>query len=307
MLISSILWFVFTKQECIFIYKSYCYLYCMVVPETVSRKVLESLRGIGLNLYERNLYTAILIKKVATASELSELSRVPRARVYDVLESLEQKGFVVVQHGSPFKYVAVEPKEAFENLKSNIKKEAELTITRLEELKKSEIMTDLVSLYKKDLKMISPGSFNAIIKSEDKIKLQTKNLLSKAKKQVNILTSEKGIMDLKDHIRSFSKLKGKNVEINIMGPITSRNRKQAMELLPYANLKHLEGVELPLGKLQIVDGEHVLMGLVNDAEIEPSQEIAFWTQSPHVANELMEPIFKQLWSQARDITKSRNN
>ncbi len=289
------------------VYKSYNYLYNMVVPETVSRKVLESLRGIGLNLYERNLYTAILIKKVATASELSELSRVPRARVYDVLESLEQKGFVVVQHGSPFKYVAVEPKEAFENLKSNIKKEAELTVTRLEELKKSEIMADLVSLYKKDLKMISPGSFNAVIKSEDKIRMQTKTLLSKAKTQVNILTSEKGIADLKEHMRSFSKLKSKNVEINIMGPITTRNRKQAMELLPYANLKHLEGVELPLGKLQIIDGEHVLMGLVNDTEIEPSQEIAFWTQSSHVANELMTPIFKQLWTQAKDITKSENN
>ena len=92
----------------------------MVIAQTVQRKVLEGLRGIGLNLYERNLYTALLIKKVATASELSELSRVPRARAYDVLESLEQKGFVIVQHGSPFKYVAVEPIDAFENLKGNV-------------------------------------------------------------------------------------------------------------------------------------------------------------------------------------------
>lgn len=270
----------------------------MVVTQNVQRKILEALRGIGLNLYERNLYVALLIKKVATASELSELSGVPRARAYDVLESLEHKGFVVVQHGSPFRYVAVEPVEAFENMKANVQKEAEKTVNRLEELKISDIMKDLSGLYTKDMNLISPENFSGIIKSNEKIKNQTRTLLSKSNKYVNILTSEKGLEELTYHLKHLNKLKNNNVKIRIAAPITPKNRGIVQELLPYAEVRDISGVPSPIGKLHLFDGEHVLMGLVNDKTIEPSQEAMFWTHSSHVAKDLMEPIFDSLWEKA---------
>lgn len=274
----------------------------MAITETVQRKVLEGLRGIGLNLYERNLYAALLIKKVGTASELSELSRVPRARVYDVLESLEQKGFAIVQHGSPFKYVAVEPTDAFENLKTNIKTEAEKTTKRLEELKKSDIMNELVSIFKKDLKIISPENFSGIIKSNEKINHQTRTLLSKTEKYVNILTSEKGLEDISYHLKYLDKLKKRNVDIKIAAPITNKNRGIVQEISPYAKIKDIQGISNgPIGKLHIFDGKHVILGLINDKEIDPSQEMAFWANSPHVAKDMMEPMFNQVWKEAIKI------
>ncbi len=269
----------------------------MVIAQ-VQRKVLEGLRGIGLNLYERNLYAALLIKKVATASDLSELSRVPRARAYDVLESLEQKGFVVVQHGSPFKYVAVEPVDAFENLKSSVKSETERTIKRLEELKKSDIMKELNSIFKKDLKLVSPEKFSAIIKSNDKIKQQTRALLSKTDKYVNILTSEKGVEDLSYHLKYLDKLKKKNVSIKVAAPITNKNEQLAQELSPYIKIRNISGIDSPVGKLHIFDGKHIILGLISDKEVEPSQETAFWANSSHVAKDLMEPMFNQVWEKA---------
>jgi len=271
----------------------------MVVP--VQRKVLEGLRGIGLNLYERNLYTALLIKKVATATELSELSGVPRARVYDVLESLEHKGFVIVQHGSPFKYVAIDPRDAFENMKKNIREESERAIERLEELKKSDIMKELLSIFKKDLKLISPENFSGIIKSNDKIRQQIRMLLSRTDKYANILTSEKGLEDLSYNIKYLNRLKKKNVDIKIIAPITNKNREFVQELSSYAKIKDISGMNSPVGKLHIFDGKHILLGLINDREIEPSQETAFWTNSPHVARDLMEPMFNHMWEKANEI------
>ncbi|MEM7823019.1 MAG: helix-turn-helix domain-containing protein, partial [Candidatus Aenigmatarchaeota archaeon] len=53
-----------------------------------SNQVLDALKSIGLNLYERKLFVALLAKGVATAAELSEIANVPRSRSYDVLESL---------------------------------------------------------------------------------------------------------------------------------------------------------------------------------------------------------------------------
>ncbi|MBM3304269.1 MAG: TrmB family transcriptional regulator, partial [Candidatus Aenigmarchaeota archaeon] len=54
---------------------------------------LDALKSIGLNLYERKIFVALLAKGVATAAEVSEIASVPRSRSYDVLESLADKGF----------------------------------------------------------------------------------------------------------------------------------------------------------------------------------------------------------------------
>ena len=51
-------------------------------------------RYFGLNLYEVKIWAALLSRGVSTAGELSDIANVPRSRSYDVLESLEKKGFV---------------------------------------------------------------------------------------------------------------------------------------------------------------------------------------------------------------------
>jgi sugar-specific transcriptional regulator TrmB len=66
-----------------------------------SQEVLDALKNIGLNLYERKIYLALLAKGVATAGVVSEIAKVPRSRSYDVLESLADKGFVVAQSSKP--------------------------------------------------------------------------------------------------------------------------------------------------------------------------------------------------------------
>ena len=56
-------------------------------------------RYFSLNLYEVKIWTALLSRGVSTAGELSDIANVPRSRSYDVLESLEKKGFVVMKLG----------------------------------------------------------------------------------------------------------------------------------------------------------------------------------------------------------------
>ena len=50
----------------------------------------------GLNLYEVRIWTALLSRGISSAGELADISDVPRSRAYDVLESLEKKGFIVI-------------------------------------------------------------------------------------------------------------------------------------------------------------------------------------------------------------------
>ena len=80
----------------------------------VQKHFLNKLRDFGLNSYEAKLWTALLSRGISTAGELSDIANVPRSRSYDVLESLEKKGFVVMKLGKPIKYIAVSPKEVVE-------------------------------------------------------------------------------------------------------------------------------------------------------------------------------------------------
>ena len=89
----------------------------------------------GLNIYETKVWLALLGKGIASAGEIAEISRVPRSRTYDVLESLEKKGFIIMKVGKPIKYLAVPPEEVVERVKKNLVKEAQDRSKRLEKLK----------------------------------------------------------------------------------------------------------------------------------------------------------------------------
>ena len=68
----------------------------------VKEEFLSRLRKIfDLNLYEVKVWTALLSRGISTAGELSSISDVPRSRTYDILESLEKKGFIVMKLGKP--------------------------------------------------------------------------------------------------------------------------------------------------------------------------------------------------------------
>src|SRR3989338_2049458 len=72
----------------------------------IKEEFLSRLRKIfDLNLYEAKVWTALLSRGVSTAGELSSISDVPRSRTYDILESLEKKGFIVMKIGKPIKFV----------------------------------------------------------------------------------------------------------------------------------------------------------------------------------------------------------
>ena len=87
----------------------------------LQKESLQELRErFKLNIYEIKIWTSLLGKGIAAASELAELSGVPRSRCYDVLESLEKKGFIIMKIGKPIKYIAVQPNAVVEREKKRL-------------------------------------------------------------------------------------------------------------------------------------------------------------------------------------------
>jgi sugar-specific transcriptional regulator TrmB len=90
------------------------------LPLTISDKARRSLQEFGLTDYEIRSYTSLLEIGPATASELSEASAVPYSKIYEVLGSLEKKGWIEMEHGRPSKYYPKPPSVALEITKSQL-------------------------------------------------------------------------------------------------------------------------------------------------------------------------------------------
>jgi predicted transcriptional regulator len=113
----------------------------------VGKEFLSKLKDFGLNSYEVKLWVALLSRGVSTAGELSDIANVPRSRTYDVLESLEKKGFIVLKIGKPIKYMAIEPSRVVDVLKKNIQTEAKSRSEMIDGLRETDVLKELQMLH----------------------------------------------------------------------------------------------------------------------------------------------------------------
>ncbi len=72
----------------------------------------ETLQQLGLKEYEAKVFVALCRVPMSTAKRVSELSGVPRPRVYDAIRILEARGLVEVEHSSPKKFRSISLDEA---------------------------------------------------------------------------------------------------------------------------------------------------------------------------------------------------
>ena len=82
----------------------------------------NKLTEFGLNSYETKLWLTLLSEGPLVVGELSDIANVPRSRSYDVLESLEKKGFIHIKKRKPVRCETIPPILVIENIKKRIKK-----------------------------------------------------------------------------------------------------------------------------------------------------------------------------------------
>ena len=260
----------------------------------VSQNVLDALKQIGLNLYERNLWVALLSRGTSTAGELSSLAKVPHSRTYDVLESLAEKGFVMVQTSKPLKYVAISPKEALERAKKKIKENADISVNRISKLQNSSIEKELEKIHKKGVTLVEPGEMTGSLRGRDALYQQLETIFKNAKSNISILTTQKGLVDLQSlHSDILKKASGRGVKIRIAVPFNKQSLPILNSLKEFAEVRKISKQDIA-GRFCIVDGSHIVMALTHE-DVHPTQDLGFWSQSEHVAGEFLGPLFDCLW------------
>jgi len=97
-------------------------------------RAIELLQELGLKEYEAKSFVALTRLPHATAKEISDISEVPRTRVYDAVRVLESKGLVEIQHANPQQFRAVGIEEAAETLRTEFESRTNTLRETLDEI-----------------------------------------------------------------------------------------------------------------------------------------------------------------------------
>ena len=80
------------------------------------REAVEQLQQLGFKEYEAEALVAVVALGIGTAKDVSNISEVPRTRVYDAIRVLEARGLVEVQHTTPQRFRATSVPETVQTL-----------------------------------------------------------------------------------------------------------------------------------------------------------------------------------------------
>jgi HTH-type transcriptional regulator, sugar sensing transcriptional regulator len=265
----------------------------------VKEEFLGRLRKIfGLNLYEVKVWTSLLSRGVSTAGELSSISDVPRSRTYDILESLEKKGFIIMKLGKPIKFVALKPEEVVERVKKNLIEGAKQKQKRLDSLKGDEVLEELSTLFTQGIKFVEPADLSGSLKGRQNLYNHLDMLVRDSEKSITFVTTREGLnRKLESLMPSLEKAKKRGIKIRIAGPVDQNNMKVAKELVKVAEVRNLQGMS---ARFVIVDSNQVMFMLLDDEKFHPNYDLGVWVNTEFFAKAL-EQLFELAWKDMKVI------
>ena len=247
----------------------------------------KQLKNLGLNSYEVKIWVALLAKGSSTAGQLSNISNVPRSRSYDVLTSLQNKGFVEKLKGKPLKYAAIPPNEAIEKTKIRIEKNTKENTKLLNDLKNTSTSNELNRLYNQNLKLIE-ASAASTIKGRQNIHSHIEHMLKKAERKVLISTTKKEFSEFISKLTEiFEKLKEKKVAVSILTQVDESIREQVDKVKNYADVIHSKNK----ARYYITDGKEILFMINDDDDVHAVFDIGVLAKTPFARD--IETIFSR--------------
>jgi sugar-specific transcriptional regulator TrmB len=221
----------------------------MKLPSENPVRVIECLKSLGLTKYEALVYIALLKLVSATASEIHEISGVPRASVYTVIDQLVVKGLVSVSQSAPKRFAAFSPEDAITRLMGHIERDAQYA-------------RDSLSLIYRERVVQGSGCEELIwnIYGIENIKKRFTDTISRAKQEIRIIAHPQFLLpDVQQTLISAAK----HIKVEIITPHWAGKIPEKMNVYV---LKHPEipkeldkAKDMMAGGVCIIDGLSVMV------------------------------------------------
>ncbi len=237
----------------------------------IEDRLSDNLRLLNLTEYESKTYLALVNTGISTVKEIREFAGIPYSREYDILESLEKRGYVVVQPGRPKLYRAVHPREV-------LSKELDVRANVIEEL-----INVLTPIYESSTKQSSFEEFIWMVKGTENIKDKITEMLGSAREEILVL----GVRPIieKSIIAALSKVRRKGVRVRVLGRV-----KGVEHILKEADLKYLN-FEHDHSRFIMVDRKELIL----TSEEQANASCALYNKNPGCIK-LYVNYFMHIWS-----------
>lgn len=250
----------------------------------------------GLNSYEAKAYVALVGFGVLSPAELASVSDVPAPRTYDILRSLEKKGWAMSQPGKENKYRPVHPKiildKYIQEWQEWTKEELEAKKKAREELLKlmEPLIESEIPKYGAEKVWVVRGVKNSIVKLREMIE----------EAEGELLIAENGYI-IPNLDKEIAGLVERGVEVKALVPkalfpVVEKTKVFELHRQGRLELKVVDEVKVPM----VVTDEQVLFVLEDPAARVFQYEPLVWVRDPRIA-ELFRKEFNKFWEKSETI------
>jgi len=219
---------------------------------SINENTRNALREMGLNAYEIDAYIVLLEGGQMTAMKISQEAKVPYSKMYEVLNSLKEKGWIKSSESRPFKYYPVPPLEA-----------TRFTKLRLEDKYlnwENTVAQELQPLYEKRELVERPDML--ILRGQQAVLGKLEEVLKKATMEIVIAAPEfaKQVITMAEPLLGSGGLK-KTVKVKLMA---AGKKEDWLFLKKYSGLSELRIRDHMFGGGIIADGKEAMLLLGED-------------------------------------------
>lgn len=258
-------------------------------PERIQR-----IRGFGLTEYQARVYLALLDLGATPAARIPALARVPRSRVYAILQQLNEKGLTQILPERPRVYRPV-PIASF--LRTAVQEERRHA--RRIEASIEDVARDF--RIRGDVLPPERGRFEAIY-GRWNVSVRTREMISRARREVVGIGTSRTPWRLVRALGNTLREKGRaGVPIEFAVPVTPDNREDVRVLGGFARVRSID-LSMPV-VLHAVDGSEFLLShpIPDDNSPNRGEDIAIWTDDPAIASAMLR-IVKRIWKSATPVS-----
>ena len=265
------------------------------LPEMDFQRFWRRLQQIGLNAYEARSYLVLVGHPRFKALELAARSHVPRQKIYEVLDSLIEKGFAQVVQEKTKLFSAVEPSLA---IPSYLSRRGDTIQHELQEQSRfaGSLVEDLNHAYSEGQGGRGTLDYLRIVGDPVQTAAAYRRMLSEVQSEYLEFSRPPYAVDpLDEQLVKQARLRGVNCRLLFESGAVDEAHRQRMEEYRSIGVEVCSVSSLPM-KLAVFDGSQGMIALLDPVITKPSWTALMFDHSGFA--EAMKGLFETHWAQA---------
>jgi sugar-specific transcriptional regulator TrmB len=262
------------------------------LPETDFQRFWRRLQQLGLNAYEARSYLVLIGHPRFKALELAARAHVPRQKIYEVLDSLVEKGFAQVVQEKTKLFSAVEPSLAVPSYLVRRVQTLQRELTDQTRMADG-LVTDLAAAYSEGRGERGTLDYLRIVGDTEQTAVQYRKMLSDVRAEYLEFSRPPYAVDpLDEQLVKQARQRGVTCRLLIESGTLDDAHRQRLEDYATAGVEIGQAQSLPM-KLAVFDGERGLVALLDPVITRPTWTAVVFEHGG--MGEAMKGLFENYW------------